>query len=174
MVVVDTQLDDIAHGKCLTPSFDKSAHRKCYQPLTNLPRLLNREAETPARWTSAFDATMNSFEHADAPLLDPWKVVINIASKSYEGLRKTLEWLGVFAFSGVDIPSSTFTRLLSLIREFNTPFECDILLCRAVFMSIWVKSLGRQDLQELIMDLYERNIEYLSDNVAKCENDGQL
>ena len=144
------------------------------QPLTNLPRLLNREVEAPARWTSAFDATVNSFEHADAPLLDPWKVVISIASKNYDGLRKTLEWLGVFAYSGVDIPSSTFTRLSSLIRESHSPFECDVLLCRALFMSIWVKSLGRQNLQELIMDLYERNLEYLSDNIAGCDSDSEL
>lgn len=144
------------------------------QPLTNLPRLLNREVEPPARWTSAFDATINSFEHADAPLLDPWKVVTGIASKSYEGLRKTLEWIGVFAFSGVDIPSSTFTQLSSLIRESHFPFDCDVLLCRAVFMSLWVKSLGRQNLQELVMDMYERNIEYLSDNIMTCESDSQM
>ena len=135
--------------------------------MATLPRLLNRETEVSARWT-AFDATIGSFEHAGAPLLDPWRVVLSTAAKNEQGLKRALDWLYIFAYSGVDIPSSTFIQMSVLLRESQASFEDSSKLCKAVFAAICVKSMGRQELQEVIVDFYDRNAPYILEKVNGC------
>ncbi|EJD06034.1 uncharacterized protein FOMMEDRAFT_119510 [Fomitiporia mediterranea MF3/22] len=139
-----------------------------YKPLPTLPRLFNRDVEGTARWTSAFDATVTSFEHVNAPLLEPWRVVTDVAARDYDGLKKGLDWLCIFASSGVDIPVNTFLQISALARDLNAPFDDHMKLAEAVFMSIWIKSLGRLDLQRLISDLHDRFVNYI---LARLERD---
>lgn len=139
-----------------------------------MPRLFNRESEGSARWTSAFDATITSFEHVNAPLLDPWRVVTGIASHDYDGLKRGLDWLSIFASSGVDIPVTTFLQMSALARDLNATFEDHLKLAEAAFMAIWIKSLGRQDLQKMISDLHDRNVNFVLTQLGKEEDSPQM
>lgn len=139
-----------------------------------LPRLFNREVEGSARWTAAFDATIASFEHVAGPLLDPWRIVTNVASQDYDGLKKGLKWLGVFASSGVDIPISTFLQVSALLRDFDASFDIYIMLVEAVFISTWIRSLGRLTLQRMISDVHDRNSPYIIDRICIGNEDDQV
>ncbi|KAI5122947.1 hypothetical protein M0805_006828 [Coniferiporia weirii] len=145
-----------------------------HKPLYTLPRLLNREAEGSARWTVAFDATVTSFEHVSAPLLDPWRIVNGVASRSYEGFRKSLSWLRMFALSGVDIPTPTFLQVFALARDLGGSFEDHAVLADAVFMSIWVRSLGRQELHKVITDLHDKHASFVLEQLGNKENVGRM
>ncbi|KAL5490495.1 hypothetical protein ACEPAI_5328 [Sanghuangporus weigelae] len=136
------------------------------KPLSTLPRLFNRDSEGTARWTTAFDATITSFEHISAPLLDPWRVVIDVAARDYDGLKKGLDWLCIFAASGVDVPVNTFLQLSALTRDLDAPFEDHLKLAEATFMAIWIKALGRQELHQMISDLHDRTAKHILAQLA--------
>ncbi|KAH8117558.1 hypothetical protein DFH11DRAFT_1504486 [Phellopilus nigrolimitatus] len=144
------------------------------KPISTLARLFNRDAEGSVRWTSAFDATITSFEHINDPLVDPWRIVISVASRDYDGLRKGLNWLRLFALSGVDIPVTTFLQISALARDLEASFEDHVLLGEAAFMAIWIKSLGRQDLQKVISDLHDRCGSRILERIRSNSNAKQI
>lgn len=131
------------------------------KPLPTLPRLFNRENEGSSRWTSSFEPSANGSEFGGAPSIDPWKILINRSSQNRDGLRTGLKWLCVFAYSGVDIPIKTFLQLSALSRDLASSFDEQTMLCEAAFISTWIKSLGRSDLQVMISDLHDRNASWI-------------
>lgn len=107
-----------------------------------------------------------------APLLDPWRVVIDVAAQDRDGLKKGLDWLRIFACSGVDIPINTFLQISALARDLDATFEDHVKLGETAFMAIWIKSLGRQDLHKLISDLHDRYANYILVQL-EAENDNE-
>ncbi|THH07445.1 hypothetical protein EW145_g3377 [Phellinidium pouzarii] len=145
-----------------------------HKPLPTVPRLLNRETEGTARWTTSFDATITSFEHVDTASADPWRIVTGIASRDYEGLRKGLSWLRLFSLSGVDIPVQTFLQVSALVRDMGGSFEDYAVLAEAVFMATYVKSLGKQDLHRMISDLHNRNANYILGRIGSDKDNNEV
>ena len=126
--------------------------------------------EGSSRATQYVDSSLNSSEGISGPLLDPWRIIGQIASGGLEGLRKVLNWLCIFSASGVEIPVATFMRVSNFAREFDATLEDDVRLCEVMFFSTWVKSLGRQDLQKVIVDIHWRNASTVLDGL----HDGRL
>ena len=118
------------------------------------------------RWTITHDTTIASFEQVGATFLDPWRAVINVASENYEGLKKSLGWITLFASSGVDIPVNTFLQLSAMLRDFKASFEDHLSLAKAALAATWLKSMGRQDLQRMIADFHDRNASYIIDHAT--------
>ena len=85
---------------------------------------------------------------------DAWRLVMKVASVDKEGWCRSLQWLCVFARSGVDIPVSTYLAFSSFAVKFGaTLLECELLV-EAALSSSWLKSMGRQHLQEMFSTLH--------------------
>lgn len=85
---------------------------------------------------------------------DAWRLVMKVASADKEGWCRSLQWLCVFARSGVDIPVSTYLAFSSLAVKFEaTLLECELLV-EAALSSSWLKSMGRQQLQKMFSALH--------------------
>lgn len=122
------------------------------------------------RLTTILDPS-GSPEQTGIPIMDPWRVVIDVASKGLEGLKQGLRWLCLFASSGVDIPIATFLQLSAMARDFDSSFEDQTMLCEAAFMATWTKSIGRYELQRLLLDLHVRNSKYV---IEQAKNGDEL
>ncbi|KZO98231.1 hypothetical protein CALVIDRAFT_36906 [Calocera viscosa TUFC12733] len=125
-----------------------------------LPRIFQTEPETARRSTMALDSALDQ-ELSLSDLIDPWRSVTSIASEGIEGVARSLRWVLVLAQSGVNIPEMTFRQIAGFARDFQAPLDVQLNLVHAIFASIWVRSLGRQDLAALIEILLERNEESL-------------
>ena len=86
--------------------------------------------------------------------VNPLKVIIDIAQKSFEGYDMTLHWLCLFVRSGVEISVPTFMQLVNLGNKFGVSLEVCLLLVKAALWSCWLKSMGRQDLQTVIAAIH--------------------
>lgn len=98
-------------------------------------------------------------------VLDSWRVVMKVASTNKEGWRQSLQWLCVFARSGVDIPVSTYMTFSSLGSRFKASLTDCVLLVDAALSSTWLKSVGRQELQTMISALHSRLAPEISENL---------
>ena len=103
--------------------------------------------------------------------MDPWRIIDRVASIDLDGLRKALNWLCIFAASGVEIPVATFLQVSNYARDFNATFEDDTRLCEAILLSAWMKSLGRQDLQKVIVDVHWRNASTVLDGFGSLDEE---
>lgn len=85
---------------------------------------------------------------------DAWRPVMKIASADKEGWCRSLQWLCLFARSGVDIPVSTYLTFSSFAVKFGaTLIECELLV-EAALSSSWLKSMGHQHLQKMFSTLH--------------------
>ncbi|KZT61428.1 hypothetical protein CALCODRAFT_9999 [Calocera cornea HHB12733] len=125
-----------------------------------LPRLFQTDSEAARRTTMAGDIAIDQ-NISLSDLIDPWRSVTSIASEGIEGVARSLRWVLVLAQSGVTIPEMTFRQIAGFARDFQAPLDVQLNLVHAIFASIWVRSLGRQDLAALIETLLERNEESL-------------
>lgn len=118
-----------------------------------------------ARWsTLKNEATIGSFDQVGQTSFDPWRIVLHSATQNYEGLKKSVIWMKLFAGSGVDIPSNTFFRLYSALKDKGGSLVDYAGLNEAIFLSIWMKSFGRQDLQQLLSDMLQKQAPLLIGN----------
>ncbi|KDQ07904.1 hypothetical protein BOTBODRAFT_180257 [Botryobasidium botryosum FD-172 SS1] len=120
-----------------------------------LLRLFEHDAKTARRSTVLFDmlATVNPISGI---FIDPWRVIIDVASEGGECLLRSVRWLRVLAQSGVDIPVSTFMQISAFARDFQAPFEIYEILVEAILAFIWIKPVGVQDFLKLISNLHVR------------------
>ena len=129
-----------------------------------LPSLLRLFPEEKSRFSATFDSALPNVEVKGLAVSDPWLLILGWASKSREGLSRSLHCLCVFARSGVDIPISTFTEFSSLTTKLGVSLTDSLLLVGAAFSSTYLKSMGRQDLQTVLSSLHFR----LASHVLHC------
>jgi hypothetical protein len=99
------------------------------------------------RSSGAIEITTSVADGFNVTAIDPWGIVLRIASKDEMGLRQCLQWLNTFALSAVEIPESIFNHFKSLTDRF----------------------LGRQELLGMISSVHVR----LSTDVSEHLNDGE-
>lgn len=121
--------------------------------MPSLYRLFPREAESSQRYSNATEAVPDGTRPMS---IDPWRVTVNTASGSREGFSRCLQWLCVFARSGVDVPVSTYAQFSSLAGKFEISVDEALLLVNAMFASSWLKSTGRDQLQRIFATLHSR------------------
>ena len=126
------------------------------QPIVPLQRLLNRESNINLQSNSAVSFTASLADASNITAIDPWGVVLKLASTDKEGLNRCLKWLSVFALSAVDIPGAVFQRLQTLTDRFEFSIAETYPLIHAAFHCVWMKSLGRQELYSTISSVHLR------------------
>lgn len=122
------------------------------QSFHSLSKLFSRERDNTSTSTHSEQADLSL---ARAPV-DPWQMVTRVAGEGKQGLCRSLQWLCLFARSGVDIPMTLFETFSTLFKRFDISLADSLLLSEAVMISTWLKPQGRQDLQNLISQLHER------------------
>lgn len=133
--------------------------------MPSLSRIFLREAE-PSHRLSVMVDTISS-ESATLVSFDPWRVVMDTAEQSNEGLSRSLQWLCLFSRSGVIIPDEKFTHFASILAERDCQLSESILLVKAVLASAWLQSLGRQHLQTVISVLHSRFAVHIADSLKR-------
>lgn len=86
--------------------------------------------------------------------IDPWKILLRVASEGKEGLKTGLRWFCTFARSGIEIPVARFEQMFGLVRRFDSAWEDSKLLIDALFCATWLRSLGRQELQTTVSNIH--------------------
>ncbi|KAH9001155.1 hypothetical protein EDB92DRAFT_2050849 [Lactarius akahatsu] len=142
---------------------ESTSNRPLNKPIVTLQRLLNRESNMNHRSNSAVDFTASLADASNITAINPWGVVLNLASTDKEGLGRCLQWLSVFALSAVDIPEAVFQRFKTLTDRFEFSVAEMYPLVHAAFLCVWMKSLGRQELYSTISSVHLR----LSSDVSR-------
>ncbi|KAH9050659.1 hypothetical protein EDB84DRAFT_1666282 [Lactarius hengduanensis] len=142
---------------------ESTSNRPLNKPIAPLQRLLNRESNMNHRSNSAVDFTASLADASNITAINPWGVVLNLASTDKEGLGRCLQWLSVFALSAVDIPEAVFQRFKTLTDRFEFSVAEMYPLVHAAFLCVWMKSLGRQELYSTISSVHLR----LSSDVSR-------
>lgn len=89
------------------------------------------------------------------PRIDPLGAIYNFANQSPESLSKSLSFLSSVVKSGISIPTTFFRQVLDLITlNADNNLENANLFVKAIALSLWLRSFGRQDLQGLISSLH--------------------
>ncbi|KAJ3516626.1 hypothetical protein NLJ89_g1005 [Agrocybe chaxingu] len=104
-------------------------------------------------------------------LPDPLGAMGRLASESDIGLSQGLNFLSMAATSGVVISSTSFNQFLALIAPEN--LNClghAGLFIKAVVLSLWMRSLGRQDFQELVAALHSQLSSQISRSLLSGSN----
>ncbi|KAI0780831.1 hypothetical protein BD413DRAFT_500442 [Trametes elegans] len=124
-------------------------------PLASLSRLFNKEVDsTSQRFSTVADPRLTMTDNSSLLSINPLRVIIDIATKSKQGYDRTLHWLCLFVRSGVEISVPTFIQLVKLGNRFGIALEESSLLIKAAFWSCWLKSMGRQDMQEVVAAIH--------------------
>ncbi|KAH9966782.1 hypothetical protein BC827DRAFT_1153126 [Russula dissimulans] len=139
------------------------------KPVLSLQRLLNRESNLNQRSSGAIEITTSVADGFNVTAIDPWGIVLRIASKDEMGLRQCLQWLNTFALSAVEIPESIFNHFKSLTDRFEFSIAETHPLIHATLLCVWMRSLGRQELLGMISSVHVR----LSTDVSEHLNDGE-
>ncbi|KAG2034905.1 hypothetical protein BDR03DRAFT_900655 [Suillus americanus] len=114
-----------------------------------LQRLLNRDsAENTSRHTTFVDQIFAQVDGHAVKISDPWGMVRRAAKEN--GLLDSLRWLRLFARSGVDIDFPIFIEYSELSRRGLVTLKQASVFAEATLLSVWTRSMGRQDLQKLI------------------------
>ncbi|KAI9509630.1 hypothetical protein F5148DRAFT_1367050 [Russula earlei] len=140
------------------------------KPIPSLQRLLNRESNLNRRLGSIIDVTASFADDLDVTAIDPWAVIIRIASRDGMGLSQCLHWLSIFARSAVEIPETVLRHFKTLTDRFKFSVTETYPLIHAMFLCIWMRSLGRQELLGTISSVHLR----LSADVSKHLNEGEV
>ena len=112
--------------------------------------------EGGARFSVVAEPTTTITDPSALTGIDPWNTFTRLATNE-ESLLRGLQWLCMFARSGVDIPVTVFRRFTSFANRFKLSVADSTHLARAVLYSVWLKSRGRQDLLSIIVTLHQRS-----------------
>jgi len=121
------------------------------------------------RFSGAIEITTSVADGFNVTAIDPWGIVLRIASRDEMGLRQCLEWLSIFALSAVEIPESVFNHSQSLTDRFKFSIAETHPLIHATLLCVWMRSLGRQELLGMISSIHVR----LSTGVSEHLNEGE-
>ncbi|VDB82999.1 unnamed protein product [Peniophora sp. CBMAI 1063] len=158
--VVFTVFDDLLL-RWLESTSDIWAVRK---PVSTLTRLLGRDTGGGSRGSTARTTTMLSVTDSNMPsATDPWSIIMRAALSGRHSFQQALQWLAMMSSSGVDIPVAIFQQFSALSGRFDLDVVETLPLVSAAFCSIWLRSLGRQDLHTVIGALHLR----LADKVVE-------
>ena len=139
-------------------------HLTMLQPVSTLTRLLGRDAGGGSRGSTVRTTTVLSVADSTIPsATDPWSIIMRAALSGRHSFQQALQWLAMMSNSGVDIPVAIFQQFATLSARFDLNVVETLPLVSAAFCSIWLRSLGRQDLHTVIGALHLR----LADKVVE-------
>lgn len=135
-----------------------------------MQRFFGAESESSQYHSSSVDLSSSTSDKPRVPLIDPLHAILSLATQSEDGLSRSLLYLSMLAKSGVNIPTSFFVQFSNLV-DFNGPNSLNNAntLLKAILLSLWQTSIGRQELQSLISTLHSR----LANQVLECLLSGE-
>ena len=101
-------------------------------------------------------AADESLSAASLPDPGPWRVVMSTAAKGKDGLLQSSRWLCLFARSGVEIPVAMYMEFFALAEIAQLSVAEMLILLKACVHSLWLQSIGRQELLEVFSNLHRR------------------
>lgn len=102
--------------------------------------------------------------------IDPWRVIMKVASQDEEGLSRSLRWLCLLAQSGIDIPVAIYLQFSTLAEQFDASLTDSALLAKCGLFSAWQKGIGRQDLQKMFSALHVRLMSQVVDSLQSSQS----
>ncbi|KAF9227889.1 hypothetical protein BS17DRAFT_410421 [Gyrodon lividus] len=120
--------------------------------MPSLQRLLNRDTDGAARFSTYVDATLASPGGGGLETADPWGVTRRFTERP-DGLTSGLMWLRLFARSGVEIDVPTFAEFGNIARKRDTKLAQGAIFVEAMLTSTWLRSMGRQELQPVVANM---------------------
>ncbi|PPR08077.1 hypothetical protein CVT24_010538 [Panaeolus cyanescens] len=130
-----------------------------YMP--SLQRLFAHENETLQTRSSAHLDTLATA----STFIDPLQAIINLANQADDGLTRSLRCLLMCIRSGAVVPTQIFLQFLSLISTSSPHCLQDAsILTECVMLSLWIRTLGRQELQTVISQIHEK----ISSRITAC------
>ncbi|KDQ60796.1 hypothetical protein JAAARDRAFT_173016 [Jaapia argillacea MUCL 33604] len=155
--VTYSSLDDLIHIWLESiPNVENKPER-----VTSLQKLFNRDPEGIQRYSSMIDVSVASTDVLAN--LDVWTIFLDFTSQRDSCIR-AVSWMHCFASSGVDIPVPVYLQLSTLARQFDMSLEDWSTLILSTMLSTWLKSLGRQQLQGVIVSGHA----LLASHIIKC------
>ncbi|KAF8910955.1 hypothetical protein CPB84DRAFT_1842225 [Gymnopilus junonius] len=123
------------------------------KPIISLPRLWVNDSETTQRSSYAADPVAGTSENVSH--VDPLGAIYNFANQSPAALSKSLSFLANVVKSGIFIPTTIFRQFSGLVMSgTDSILENANLIVKAIALSLWLRSFGRQDLQGVISTLH--------------------
>uniref|UniRef100_A0A8H8CNC3 Phorbol-ester/DAG-type domain-containing protein n=1 Tax=Psilocybe cubensis TaxID=181762 RepID=A0A8H8CNC3_PSICU len=121
------------------------------KPMMSLIKLWGNDADTIQRSTVIVDPTSDP---SLALYVDPLRTISNLARESPSGLSKSLTYLSSVIKCGISIPITSFKLFLKLtISDKDNCLQNANLLSKAILLTLWLRSSGRQDLRGVISSL---------------------
>ncbi|KAI6150742.1 hypothetical protein BKA82DRAFT_122595 [Pisolithus tinctorius] len=114
-----------------------------------LQRLLNRDNDSAARFSTYVDATLTNSDEKGLKMADLWGAVWQFTRRT-DGLTSGLMWLRLFARSGVEVDTLTITKYSNIIFSRSPSLAQGSIFMDAVLITTWLRSVGRQDLQPVV------------------------
>ncbi|RXW20753.1 hypothetical protein EST38_g5104 [Candolleomyces aberdarensis] len=127
------------------------------KPIAGLNRLFPRDADLNRLSSiNSADSTKPRRNDADtqAASTNPFDVLVQVAGQSPSSLSQALEWLVMVARSGVEVPIQVFEQFLSLVTAPTGILLQAHSLVHAMTLCLWLRSLGRQNLQAILGRLH--------------------
>ena len=100
---------------------------------------------------------------------DIWKMVLQSATEQRENLKIAISLFHLFACSGEDIPTKHVYTLCNIANSLDIEFDDDYELLKAIFMIVWMRSIGKQELQSIIASLLSKHISRTADALKISE-----
>ncbi|CAA7271679.1 unnamed protein product [Cyclocybe aegerita] len=141
------------------------------KPMPALHRLFVSDFESSNQWTNYSGDLLPGTPERQPGVPDPLGAMGRLASESDVGLTQGLGFLSMAATSGVVISSSSFNQFLALIAPENLNcLDHAGLFIKAIVLSLWMRSLGRQDIQGLVAALHSQLSSQISRSLLSGSN----
>ncbi|KIM49085.1 hypothetical protein M413DRAFT_95490 [Hebeloma cylindrosporum] len=139
------------------------------KPLPSIHRLFMQENE-PLQLSPIVGDSVNQYLPYSQSA-DPLGAVLEFARESESSISQALLYLTMIVKSGVNISTPTFTRFFTIVASNKLDGLPDAnILIRSIILSLWQRSLGRQDLQSLIASIHGHFSPLISQSLVSGEN----
>ncbi|KAG7092480.1 hypothetical protein E1B28_008832 [Marasmius oreades] len=128
---------------------DMGSSRGTPPSLPSLTRIFQREPDSSQRYSILDGSVLLS----DALRFEPWSLVADTASESGEGLQISLQWLRIFASSGISIPYITLEQMVNLVGQSE---DAALDFTHILLLTAWQRSPDRERVQKLVATLHSR------------------
>jgi hypothetical protein len=99
--------------------------------------------------------------------MDPWSVIMRAALSGQNAFQQALQWLAMMANSAIEIPAAVFQQFADLSGRFSLSIVQIMPLMTGILSSVWLRSLGRQELHTVVATLHLRLRSTIADDLKK-------
>ncbi|KAF9533011.1 hypothetical protein CPB83DRAFT_806739 [Crepidotus variabilis] len=140
------------------------------KPSASIYKLFSNETEGSQRGTAYAEVTPGQLDKQNLLFMDSFRVILTHAKQSPEGLETCLAILPLVVKSGIIISTTFFKDVLDLIDAAHLSFLSHVeMLLKAITFTLWLRSIGRQDLQVVIASLHAKFSPHFADALTTSD-----